>query len=207
MVDHMADLSQIFLRRTIETIASAYREGRDAINARIESAEEEAVSHAAMLDAGTASDEVADEQTGETYSQAEILDFHYEMSRKLLNYHAQAFALMVYHAWEKHVLSMNPTWRRYEGGRKAYAELENDGWAIDQPRLERLRMVANFIKHEDQQLTDHHGEMFQQETAIRIQGRFVWEDDALRITDDDIADFIDTVYQSAARIGAKQREE
>lgn len=195
----MVDLSPFILGVTLNVIEGSYSAGRDALISRIELADEEAAIHAANLDAGQVEDEHRDEATGDSYSQTEYLFFQSEMSREMLNSHAQAFAIMIHHAWEKHVLSLNAEWKAYEC-HKAYGELLKTGWMIDKPRLERLRMVSNFIKHESQEILDHHREMFAEKPGHPIEDRLIFEDDALIVSDDDIHDFLDAVYQSAHRV-------
>lgn len=195
----MEDLSQITIRITLDTIAASYRAGRDALIACIEKADEEANLHAAKLDAGLSNDELIDEETGQSFSETEFLVCRLEATRAMLNRHAQAFALMIHHAWEKHVLSLNWDWTTYKC-HQAYGELINDGWAIDKPRLERLRMVSNFIKHEGMEIFEHYGEMFRGEPIFQIGNRCIFEDDALIVSDDDISDFLDAVHQSAGRL-------
>lgn len=207
----MADLSQIFFRITLDSIVSAYREGRDALTTRIQAADDAATEHAAKLDAGEIEDELIDEETGQSFSQTEYLYYQSETRREMLNHHAQAFAIMIHHAWEKHVLSLNPEWEEYRYN-QAYGELIKQGFAIDKPRLERLRLVANFIKHESLDILERHPEMFPKEVVLaytdskKQRGRTIFEDDALKISDEDITDFIEAAYQSAGRPDAKQRQ-
>jgi len=206
----MADLSQIFFRITLDSIVSAYREGREALATRIQAADDAATEHAAKLDAGETVDDMIDEETGQSFSQTEYLYYQSETRREMLNHHAQAFAIMIHHAWEKHVLNLNPEWEEYRCN-QAYGELIKQGFSVDKPRLERLRLVSNFVKHESLDILDRHPEMFAEEVVIAYnrakeqKERYVFEDDVLKLSDDDISDFIDATYQSAGRPEAKQR--
>lgn len=195
----MADLSQFFFKITLDTIEESYRAGRDALTSRIEQTSEEASRYALQLKTGQVIDEIVDEDTGYTFSQSEAFAYQEKLNQEILNIHAQAFAVMIHHAWEKHVLNLNPDWARY-CCHKAYGELTKLGWAIDKPRLERLRMVSNFVKHEGTEILDYHAEMFDGKTVFQFGDRMIFDDDALIVSEDDILDFLDTAYQSAGRV-------
>ena len=192
----MADISHVFIRMTLNTIRSSYYTGRDALAARIAEADREALLFATELEAGNVDEFFVDDVTGQTFSMAEYHYYQTKSAREMLNSHAQAFAIMIHHAWEKHVLFLNHGWEKYKF-REAYGELSRDGWTIDVPRLEKLRMVANFVKHESTEILSHFGEMFNDTPIYQINQKYIFEDDALIVSDHDIEEFMDAVLNSA----------
>nr|WP_315381329.1 hypothetical protein [uncultured Sphingomonas sp.] len=195
----MVDLSQVLFGMTLSPISQSYDIGHAVLTSKINEADEEARLHADNARAGLTDDAMVEEESGQVYSKAEFLHYSCEGAREALNRHSQAFVLMIHHAWEKHVISINPEMRRYKF-REAYPKLLEDGWDLDQPRLERLRMTANFIKHESREILDHHRDMFSCVIEDADRENIIFDDDSLIITNDDIKDFLDAVLSSAKRV-------
>ena len=218
----MADLTYFMLGFALDPVEGAYRAGMDYLNQQFAEAQQE---HEELLRSAAAEGRDLyefDEETGQGYDAGEHSYYRQIVIENSRQAHRQAFATMIHHAWEKHVcfLLRVPEYRY----RSAYAEVAKErGLTIDRLGLERLRKTANCIKHESAELYDAHPEMFdkteldlsdaelspkQQKNNKRISEagmRGNWLD-ALRLTDQDIADFIGAVRKSALP-GEKFRQE
>lgn len=209
----MADLTYFMLGFSLDPIESAYKAGVEYLNRKFEAAEQD---YEELI--RTAKEEGRDlyqfdEETGQGFDVGEHTYYQQVVIENALQAHRQAFAIMIHHAWEKHVCFILRVHEyRYAN---AYGELgKKHGLSIDRQRLERLRLTANCIKHESAELYDHHPEMFdgkelhlfdaglkpseqKEDKRVSKDGmRGDWED-ALRISDVDISDFIDAVWKSA----------
>lgn len=193
----MVELTFMWLEMGLTPVRLAYRAGHAAIMQQIADAEAAENAHSAAVAAGDVEDYHYDPDTGDHHYTSEHNSYAVDAAHDTLNYHCKAFATMIHHAWERHVCEQNG-WGVYKCN-QAYAILAGKGWNIDKPRLERLRMVANCVKHNDRDLYGAHPEMFDPDAvpAKRPFRSSSWSE-ALRVTDADITDFIDTVRQSAS---------
>lgn len=208
----MADLTYFMLNFALEPICGGYKVGKEALTAQYTVAVKKYDEFIAEVKAGKVDAVWEDEETGQTFDHGEYVLADQLIAESALQSHRQAFAIMIHHVWEKHACYALKV-PEYQCN-KAYGELAKKGWPIDKLRLERLRMTANVIKHESAELYDHHREMLDASELhvfesglppkkwrtiknISKEGlRGNWLD-ALNLTDDDIADFIDTVQKSA----------
>lgn len=209
----MADLTYFMLGFALDPIEGAYRAGADYLSQQFAKAEKE---YEELLRSAAAEGRDLyefDEETGQGFDVGEHSYYRQIVIENTLQAHRQAIATMIHHAWEKHVcLVLRVPEYRYKS---AYAEVaKKHGLTVDRLRLERLRKTANCIKHESAELYDAHPEMFdtaelhltdaeltprQQRDDKRISKvgmRGNWLD-ALRLSDEDIVDFIDAVRKSA----------
>lgn len=207
----MADLTYFMLDFDLQPIWGAYQAGKEALTTQYTNAVKRYDEFLAKVKAGEEDEIWKDEETGETFDHGEYILADQRIVESALQSHRQAFAIMIHHVWEKHACYALRV-SEYQCN-KAYGELAKKGWPIDKPRLERLRMTANVIKHEGAELYDHHRQMFvaneinvfasglsiQKCKAIKtiskegLRGNWL---EALTLTDEDIADFIDTVRKS-----------
>lgn len=196
----MADLSYVFFNFDLMSITQAYEAGRDALLQHVARAEEAYRSHVASVAAGEAVDIIKDEESGQTFDVGDHIYHSQETARDMLNLHRQAFAVMLHHAWERHVCAVRH-YPEYQCN-KAYGEMAKAGWPIDRFRLERLRMVANCVKHDSGELYDYHPELFDAAnlppSSEGEKPQRHWQD-ALRLADADVTDFVDAVRRSACR--------
>lgn len=196
----MPDLSYVWFNFDLTAIAQAYEAGRNALLEQIADAEATYETHRAKVAAGETVDIEYDEDSGQTFDVGDYVYHAQKSAREMLNLHRQAFAVMIHHAWERHVCVVGH-YPEYQCN-KAYGELAKKGWPIDKPRLERLRMTANCVKHDDGDLFDMHPEMFDpDDLPVSFEGEKPtrhWQD-ALRLSDEDVADFVDTVRRSACK--------
>jgi hypothetical protein len=208
----MADLTYFMLNFALEPIRGAYKAGKEALTTQYAVAVKKYDEFLAQVETGEVDAIWEDEETGQTFDHGEYILADQLIAESALQSHRQAFAIMIHHVWEKHVCYALKA-PEYQCN-KAYGELAKKGWPIDKPRLERLRMTANVVKHESAELYDHHPQMFveselhvfesglppQKRKTIKtiskegLRGNWL---EALNLTDEDIADFIDTVRKSA----------
>lgn len=209
----MADLTYFMLGFALDPIEGAYRAGVDFLKPQFAEAEEE---HEELLRSAAAEGRDLyefDEETGQSFDVGEHSYYRQIVIENSLQAHRQALATMIHHAWEKHVcFILGVPEYRYKS---AYAAMAKKyGPTVDRVRLERLRKTVNCIKHESAELYDAHAEMFdtaelhlfdpsltsrqrQDDKRVNQAGmRGNWLD-ALRLSDEDIADFIDAVRKSA----------
>lgn len=193
----MADLTFFYLLFSLDPIIGAYKAGRDAIRAEITKAEAAEDGLTDDIKAGKTERYSHDEETGQEHDAIEYAYFTTIVAKKTLNQHAQAFTVMLYHAWEKHVCNTKG-WKKLNLP-DGYYILEREGWQIDRSGLGRLRKAINCIKHIDTELFRDHKEMFDlSEIDVKRDG-IGGIHEALRVTDDDVMDFIDVIKSSAQR--------
>lgn len=209
----MADLTYFMLSFALDPIEAAYKAGSEYLKQQFAEAERDYESLLRSAKAEGRDLYEIDEETGQGFDVGEHTYYRQVVIENALQAHRQAFATMIHHAWEKHVCFVLgvPEYRF----KNAYAEMARKvGASIDRDRLERLRKAANCVKHESAELYDTHPEMFDgQELHLMDAGltpserkadkrvsktgeRGDWLD-ALRLSDDDIADFINAVRTSA----------
>lgn len=126
--------------------------------------------------------------------QDHLIDSHY-IEDKTLSIVRESFVIALHHYWEKQVADWIGSFR----GSIAlqYPTLLTKGYLLDKPRLERLRMTANCIKHNSSELYKNHPGMFDNTVAVAIAAKV--EPDyysALQITNADFADFINALEKS-----------
>ncbi len=214
----MADLGQAILSWTLSSLQSAFEAGEDQLKAQRDRAKRDLEQHLATpCDDGEAPAWV-DEDTGRGISNEEYLTATAAIARQALQSHRKAFAVMIHHAWEKHVCQQMD-WETYKVG-SAYALLQKAGWAVEQEHLERLRMIANCIKHTDAALFECDQEMFydpdgdgilalfqgkrkrqkpNEQSKYTSDGHYCSWDDALYLRDNHIEEFFDAVRRSSGR--------
>lgn len=201
----MADLSFIYLEMSLTPIRLAYGAGHAALVKQLADAEAEEIAHGEAVAAGEVEDYNYDPDTGDHYYTSEHRHYAIEAAHDALNQHCKAFATMIHHAWERHVCEQND-WDEYKCNLAYEILARKKGWTIDKPRLERLRMTANCVKHDANELYGKHPEMFDvhEVPSGRLFRKDSWKtvrngwSEALRVTDDDITDFLDAVRRSAS---------
>lgn len=208
----MVDLRPHFMITSLSPLENAYRAGELPLLKMLDEAEAEFRDHLRLVELGLADDVWIDEDTGQSFDRRDYVLASFRIAHDAIQAHRKAFTLMIHHCWEKHVCDFMQV-IRYDAN-KAYGLLKQDGWKIDIPRLEFLRMASNCIKHDSAEMYDKHPEKFdgeivlfkaegltekemRQDTRISKCGyRGRWEE-ALVLTNDHMADFFDTVRKSA----------
>jgi len=211
----MTDLRPIFLRMVLNPLRAAYAAGHAPLLAGYEETVLEVKAALARRDAGHPDEDWSDEETGQTLANLDYWVMRGEVAESALQAHRKAFALMTFHAWEKHVCS-HMEWPEYRG-EKGFGDLKAAGWTIDPKGLKRLQKTANCIKHDSAELFDFDESMFKGELWLfgtdgmftkaskgkRVNRDGHWTDweDALRLTDEQVLEFFDLVERSG-QIGA-----
>jgi len=190
-MSHKSNLSGWLFDSGMREIERAYRTSRVAFDQEMVDAADR---YAKLQANGTVNDYVEDEATGERYYPAEHiidLNFQAEESLRLLR---NAFAIILHHYWEKEVVKWMDV-KRYEYD-KAYAWLKRNHFPINEDGLERLRETANTIKHNSARLYALDPNMFDS-GDIERGGTSPDYHDALRIEDEHIDEFLETLRASA----------
>lgn len=196
----MVRMTAIMFGFTLDPIMEAYKVGRDALRERYLAYQSELDDHNSEVVAGRANDYFFDNETGQGHHVAEHMVWKLEKMNEALNRHAQAFAIMLHHAWEKHARS-NFGWERYESP-AALKAMAKGGWRIEHIELARLCLVVNCIKHDDgERLLKLHPEMFDESLVQppHEHGGLRHLDDALVVRDADILAFDKALRRSAPR--------
>lgn len=186
-----SNLSGWLFESGLREIGRAYKASRTEFDADMKDATE----RYAKLEAEGGEDSYSeDPQTGQRYYYAEHLidlNFQAEESLRLLR---EAFALVLYHYWEKEVIRWQGA-KRYDY-EKAYKWLKRNAFSIDEAGLERMRETANTIKHNVGRLHAIDASMFDAGDLARSAGDPDWHG-ALRLEDKHIDDFFATLRASA----------
>lgn len=209
----MADLTYFMLGFALDPIEAAYKAGSEYLRKQFTEAERDYDNLLRSAEAEGRDLYEIDEETGQGFDVGEHTYYRQVVIENALQAHRQAFATMIHHAWEKHVCFVLrvPEYRF----KNAYAEMARKiGATVDRGRLERLRKTANCVKHESAELYDAHPEMFDGQELHLMDASLTPSErkadkrvsktgergdwlDALRLSDADIADFIDAVRTSA----------
>jgi hypothetical protein len=193
----MADLAYLFFMVGLDPVVAAYKAGRDAILAQIDKSDAFEDRLREDIEAGKVERHTRDPETGHEHDAIEYAYYDTVIARETLNQHAQAFTVMLHHAWEKYVCNVNG-WPKYKL-KDVYYILSKEGWSINRDGLERLRKATNCIKHIDTELYLDHPEMFDL-SKVNIERDGIGSlHEALRVTDQDIDDFIRVLQDSAYR--------
>lgn len=157
-----------------------------------------------------------DEDSRQTIPNLEYQIIRGQVAEEALQAHRKAFALMTFHAWEKHVCTYMD-WPRYLGER-GFEDLEAKGWTIDRQGLKLLQKTANCIKHDGAELFDFDESMFGEELIlfgtdgtftkkskgqrVNRNGHWTYWEDALRLTHEHILKFF-TLVEESGQIAVK----
>lgn len=206
----MVDLRPLFLNFTLQPLRSGYAAGHAPLVAEYDAILERVKAAVEKRDADGEDTDWIDEETGQRIPNVEYQVASGRVVEAALQAHRKAFALMIFHAWEKHVCTYKG-WPTYLG-EKGFGDLRADGWAIDPKGLKFLQKVANCIKHDSAELYDFDNSLFGDEIILfGTDGKFTkeskgkrvnrdgqwtnWED-ALHLTDEHIVHFFDIVERS-----------
>lgn len=206
----MTDLRPFFLNFALQPLRSGYAAGHAPLAAEYDAILDRVKAAVEKRDADGADTDWVDETTGQRIPNVDYQVGCGNVAEGALQAHRKAFALMIFHAWEKHVCTYM-SWPLYRG-EKGFGDLKADGWAIDPKGLKLLQKVANCIKHDSAELYDFDDRLFADEIVLfgtdgkftkEIKGQRVnrdgrwtnWED-ALRLTHEHILQFFDIVERS-----------
>lgn len=219
----MTDLRPVYLSVALRPLRFAYAAGHAPLVDEYDASLVEVKAAVELREAGLADPDWQDEETGQTLPNIEYQCIRGRAAEEALQAHRKAFALMIFHTWEKHVCDYMD-WPEYRG-EKAFGDLKADGWAIDPKGLKLLQKVANCIKHDSAELFDFDDSLFGDQIILfgtdgvfskKSKGKRVnregfwtnWED-ALCLSHEHILGFFDIVERSGqiASRGTAEAEE
>src|ERR1700761_5306624 len=110
----MADLRPIYLSISLNPLRAAYAAGHAPLVAEYDEIVREVKIALEKKDSGIVDEDWTDEQTGQTIPNLEYQVLRGRVVEEALQTHRKAFALMTFHAWEKHVCTYME-WPKYLG--------------------------------------------------------------------------------------------
>ncbi|RVT93141.1 hypothetical protein [Sphingomonas crocodyli] len=110
---------------TLEPIPHGYSAGQRTLTQAFDQAEADDQAHVAKVAAGEIDDIITDEASAERFDYGDHIYHIQESAKDMLNIHRQSYAVMLHHAWEKHVCQSND-FKEYRH-RDAYRELSKEG--------------------------------------------------------------------------------
>ncbi|WP_242098834.1 hypothetical protein, partial [Sphingomonas sp. CROZ-RG-20F-R02-07] len=191
MIDKEGRLDWLLYGIGLDSIARAFRSTIKSFEAERSLIESDWAAHEKAVEAGEAETVVEEETTGAYFDYGEHIGellYEVEESKRLVR---EAFVTVLYHHWEKKVAELLSL-KRYDQ-KKAFVAAKLVGWKTDEGMIDKLRMVANCIKHDSTQsqtLNSLDKSYFDQ--AEIAHGWY----DALRITDAHLEAFIEAVKSS-----------
>lgn len=175
----------------LDSIARAFRSTLKSFEDERIRIEADWATHEKAVDAGEAETVVEEEATGAYFDYGEHIGellYEVEDSKRLVR---EAFVTVLYHHWEKKAAKLLKL-KEYKQ-QKAFDAAKAIGWKTDEDTIDKLRMVANCIKHDSDQAEKLNALDPSYFDQAEIAGGWY---DALRITDAHVEAFILAVKSS-----------
>lgn len=136
----------LLYRFGLDSIVRAYRASIAALETERAGIEADWQTHLEAVAAGEAKTVVEDETSGAYYDYGEHTGELLHEIDEAIRHIREAFATLLYHYWEKKAAALLPS-KKYEQT-AAFSAAKVAGWSPDEVMLNRLRLVANCIKHD-----------------------------------------------------------
>jgi hypothetical protein len=181
----MPSWATIFFTMGVGAIERAYRASRESVDGQISKLDARWKEHLAAVEVGTAVTVEMDEETGHYFDFGEHIGEMATEAEERLRMVREAFVLILYHYWEKKARELLHI-ERY-GQKEVFAAAKHDPrFDVDEPGINRLRLIANCIKHDaGRTLFNEDPAMFEADLLVDWNRRSGWHD-ALRLRDEDV---------------------
>jgi hypothetical protein len=194
----MASWPTIAFTIGVSAIDGAYQTSRKAFEDQISALHARWQEHQAAVEAGNAVTVEENEETGAYFDFGEHIGEMVHEAEEGLRLVREAFVLSLYHYWEKKACELLHI-KHYTQDAVFAAAKQHSRLDIDEPGIDRLRRIANCIKH------DKGKTLFKEEAGMFEAGRVVdpedplgWHD-ALQLRDEDVENGFTAVRSSGPK--------
>lgn len=178
----------------LSDIRTAYERTMEAMDKLCEEADQRKANISKLIQSGEMENHTYDDDGVSHPTALEIAEFLIEEAESTANIARSAYVLIFYHYWEKNCAHWMGKTEKYDA-KKAYHYLAGDNVPFSEVELERMRKLANFIKHDKSECRADHPEFFQPPPRTHPGSRVIHSDD-LWLTSHHMDDLFETLRTS-----------